>query len=405
MDNMVTCERIEEARQAARGVVVPTPLFPARLLSELTGVPVWLKVESFQRTGSFKIRGAYEFLRRLPPEVRARGVVTGSAGNHAQGLALAAKTFGVPATIFMPVFGSIAKMQAAKTYGATVRLQGEGFAEAVEAAQQFARETGATYVPAYDHDDIICGQGTCGPEILDDLPEVEQVIVPVGGGGLFAGIAAAVKARKPSVSLIGVQSEAADTAVRSWQVGKLVEPQPVRYTLADGIAVKSPSERTFAYIRRYADEMVTVDDRSIARAVLWLLERKKVVVEGAGAAGVAAVLSGKVRLKGATVIVVSGGNIDAKTLSDLIEREMLQAYRYFHFFTAVPDRPGGLAALLQVVAQAQGNIMSVNHHRIHPSIPHGWTGVELLLEVRDAEHIAHIEEQLRAHGYEVQVLA
>jgi threonine dehydratase len=401
---LVTLERIEEARRAAQGVVQHTPLFPARMLSEIAGVPVWLKVESFQRTGSFKIRGAYECLRRLPPEVRARGVVTGSAGNHAQGLALAAKIFEVPATIFMPVFGSIAKMQAAKAYGAEVILQGEGFAEAVEAAQQFARETGATYVPAYDHDDIICGQGTCGLEILEDLPEVEQIVVPVGGGGLFAGIAAAVKAKKPGVSLVGVQSEGADTAVRAWREGRLVEPTPVRYTIADGIAVKSPSERTFEYIRRYADEMVTVDDRSIARAVLWLLERKKIVVEGAGAAGVAAVQSGKLKLHGATVIVVSGGNIDAKTLSDLIEREMLQAHRYFHFFTAVPDRPGGLAALLKLVAQAQGNIMSVNHNRIHPSIPHGWTGVELLVEVRDAEHIAQIGKVLRENNYEVRVL-
>jgi len=401
---MVTLDRIEEARRAARGIVQHTPLFPARMLSELAGVPVWLKVENFQRTGSFKIRGAYEYLRRLPEEVRSRGVVTGSAGNHAQGLALAAKTFGIPATIFMPVFGSIAKMHAAKAYGATVILQGEGFAEAVEAAQRFAQETGATYVPAYDHDDIICGQGTCGLEILDDLPEVEQIIVPVGGGGLFAGIAAAAKARKPEVSLIGVQSEGADTAVRSWREGRLVEPAPVRYTLADGIAVKSPSERTFEYIRRYADEMLTVDDRSVARAVLWLLERKKMVAEGAGAVGVAAVQSGKVRLRGTTVIVVSGGNIDAKTLSDLIEREMLHAHRYYHFFTAVPDRPGGLAALLRLVAQAQGNIMSVHHNRIHPSIPHGWTGVELLMEVRDAEHIAHLEALLRQNGYEVRVL-
>ncbi len=401
---MVSLKRIEEARRAAQGIVQHTPLFPARMLSELAGVPVWLKVESFQRTGSFKIRGAYEFLRRLPESVRARGVVTGSAGNHAQGVALAAKMFGVPAAIFMPVFGSIAKMQAAKGYGAQVILQGEGFVEAVEAAQRFAQETGATYVPAYDHDDVICGQGTCGLEILDDLPEVEQIVVPVGGGGLFAGIAAAVKARKPEVSLIGVQSEGADTAVRSWREGKLVDNPSVRYTLADGIAVKSPSERTFEYIRRYADEMVTVDDRSIARAVLWLMERKKLLAEGAGAAGVAAVQSGKVRLRGTTVIVVSGGNIDVKTLSDLIEREMLSASRYYQFFTAVPDRPGGLAALLQVVAQAQGNIMTVNHNRIHPSVPHGWTGVELLVEVRDAEHIAHIEKTLRSAGYEVRVL-
>jgi threonine dehydratase len=295
-------------------------------------------------------------------------------------------------------------MQAAKAYGAQVILQGEGFAEAVEAAQQFARETGATYVPAFDHDDIISGQGTCGLEILEDLPEVAQIVVPVGGGGLFAGIAAAVKAKKPEVSLIGVQSEWVDTAVRSWREGRLVEDGPLRYTIADGIAVKSPSERTFEYIRRYAEEMVTVDDRSIARAVLWLLERKKIVAEGAGAAGVAAVQSGKVRLRGTTVIVVSGGNIDAKTLSDLIEREMLQAHRYFHSFTAVPDRPGGLAALLQLVAQARGNIMTVNHNRIHPSVPHGWTGVELLVEVRDAEHIMQVETVLRENGYMMRIL-
>lgn len=398
---MVTLEQITEAAEAARCVVQRTPLFPARMLSELTGVPVWLKVECFQRTGSFKIRGAYECLRRLPQAVRARGVVTGSAGNHAQGLALAAKMFGVPATIFVPVTGSIAKMQAAKGYGAHVILHGESFADAVEAAQRFAEETGATYVSAFDHDDIICGQGTCGLEIIEDMPDTKQIVVPVGGGGLFAGIAAAVKARDPNVQLIGVQSESADAAVRSWQAGKLVADAAVSYTLADGIAVKAPSERTFAYIRRYADEMVTVDDRSIASAMLWLLERKKIVAEAAGVVGVAAVRSGKLRLHGKTVIVISGGNIDAKVLADLIEREMLRANRYYHFFTAVPDRPGGLAALLKLIAQAQGNVMTVNHNRIHPSVPLGWTGVELLVEVRDTEHIGQIDSLLRQNNYAV----
>ncbi len=399
---MVSIERIREASRAHQGLVQQTPLFYDRSLSELAGAPIYLKLENFQRTGSFKIRGAYECLRRLAPEVRARGVVTGSAGNHAQGLALAGKLFGAPVTIFMPTTGSITKMQSAKAYGAKVILRGESFAEAVESAKQYAEETGATYVSAFDHDDIICGQGTCGLEIAEALSDIDHVVVPVGGGGLFAGVAVAIKAVHPNARLIGVQSESVDTAVRSWQAGKLVPPPTTpAYTLADGIAVKSPSERTFEYIRKFADAMLTVDDQSIARAVLWLLERNKVLVEGAGAVGVAGLLAGTLQphLHGTTVIILSGGNLDPKLLSDLIQRQMLNAHRYYHFFTAVPDRPGGLAHLLDLIAQAQGNVISVQHNRIHPTVPLGWTGVELLLEVRDSEHIAELEHLLQAHQY------
>lgn len=403
---MISIDDIEAAYPEVRRNVHHTPVMTCLSLTERCGLApgsLVMKMENLQRTGSFKIRGAYHRLSTLSAEEKARGVVAASAGNHAQGIALAARLVGIRSTVFMPEFASIAKIQATRRYGAEVVLEGRNFDEAVSAGKKRALQTGATYVSAYDDDGIITGQGTCGLEILEDVPDLETILICVGGGGLFSGIATAIRACKPDVRIIGVQAAGAPAAVESWRAGHLVSRGEVN-TIADGIAIKSPSERTFRYIQRYADEMVTVEDKDIARAMLLLLERAKTVVEPAGAVGVAALLAGSVVPHGKTVVTVSGGNVDAKLLADLIEREMIHSARYMHLFSAVPDRPGGLAGLLDLIAALKGNIISVVHNRISPSVPLGQTGVELLIEVRDAEHIALLKEGLAAHNYRVEML-
>ena len=404
--HLVTHDDIAAAYSAVRGVVHHTPLTTCFNLTERCGMAagsLFFKMENLQRTGSFKIRGAYHRLSQLSDAERRAGVVAASAGNHAQGVALAARLTGVSATVFMPEFASIAKIQATRRYGAEVVLEGRNFDEAVAAGKARAAEIGAPFISAYDDDGIITGQGTLGLEILEDLPDVETILICVGGGGLFSGVATVIRAAAPRARIIGVQSSGAPNAVDSWKAGRLL-PRGEVNTIADGIAIKSPSERTFRYIQKYADDMVTVDDADIARAMLLLLERAKAVVEPAGAAGVAALLAGKVKPVGKTVVTISGGNVDAKFLADMIEREMIRADRYMHFFSAVPDRPGGLAALLELIAELKGNIITVNHNRISPSVPLGRTGVELLVEVRDRDHINGISEGLKAHDYRVEML-
>ena len=403
---MISVEAIRAAYPAVRGQVHHTPLFVNRSLTErcqLAPDTLHLKMENFQRTGSFKIRGGLHRLGQLTEAEKAAGVVAASAGNHAQGVALAAKLTGVKATVFMPEFASIAKIQATRRYGAEVILEGRNFDEAVSAGKARAAETGAVYVSAYDDDGIITGQGTLGLEILEDCPDLDTILICVGGGGLFSGVATAVRAARPNAKIIGVQASGAPSAVESWRAGKLL-PRGEVNTIADGIAIKAPSERTFRYIQQYADDMVTVDDSDIARAMLLLLERAKVVVEPSGAVCVAALLTGKVIPQGKTVATISGGNVDTRFLAELVEREMIRAERFMHFFTACPDRPGGLAALLEVIAELKGNIQSVVHNRISPRIPLGQTGVEILLEVRDAAHIALVRAGLEERGYPVRML-
>jgi threonine dehydratase len=402
----VTAEEIQAAYPAIRQVVHHTPVFTCVSLTERCGLPegdLLLKMENLQRTGSFKIRGAYHRLSLLTEAEKARGGVAASAGNHAQGVALAARLVGIHATVFMPEFASIAKIQATRRYGAEVILEGRNFDDAVAAGKQRAEQTGTPFISAYDDDGIITGQGTLGLEILEDVPDVETVLICVGGGGLFSGVATALKAARRGIQVIGVQASGAPNAVESWRAGKLLPRSEVN-TIADGIAIKSPSARTFQYIQQYADDMVTVTDQEIATAMLLLLERAKSVVEPAGVVGVAALLAGRVKPRGKTVAILSGGNVDVRFLADLIEREMIRADRYMHFFSAVPDRPGGLAALLEVIAELKGNILTVVHNRISPSVPLGQTGVEFLLEVRDAEHIAQIDAGLTVRGYRVEML-
>ena len=404
---MITAEAIREAHPTIRPFVRHTPLYTSATLAARVGLPaddLRLKMENLQRTGSFKIRGATRRMQTLTEAERSRGVVTASAGNHAQGVALAAREAGVSATVFMPQFASIAKIQATEGYGATVVLEGANFDEAVAAATERAAETGAIFVSAYDDDAIITGQGSLGVELLGDLPDIDTVVIPIGGGGLFAGVAAAIKGARPNCRVIGVQAAGADNAVRSFAAGALLPRTAPCETIADGIAIKSPSPRTFAYIQRYADEMVTVRDESIADAILLLLTRTKVVVEPAGAAGFAALLEHPHLAAGKTAVILCGGNIDAKRLADLIERGMIRAHRYFHFFTACPDRPGGLARLLDALAEAGGNVMEVRHNRISPEIPYGWTGVEMLVEVRNETHIKTLSEYLQTAVFPVRRL-
>jgi threonine dehydratase len=405
----VTADVIRAAYPYVAERVRHTPLFTSGSIAARIGegIPMdalRLKMENLQRTGSFKIRGATYKMATLTDDERRRGVVTASAGNHAQGIALAAREADISATVFMPTVASIAKIQATENYGARVILEGANFDEAVAAAKAQAAETGAVFASAYDDDAIITGQGSLGVELLNDLPDVDTVVIPIGGGGLFSGVATAIKEARPACRVIGVQAAGADAAARSFRAGTLLPRADACDTIADGIAIKSPSPRTWAYISRYADDVVTVSDERITEAILLLLTRAKVVVEPSGAASLAALLEHPHLAQGKTVALLCGGNIDVKLLADLIERGMIRARRYFHFFTACPDRPGGLARLLETVAHSGGNVMQVTHNRISPDIPYGRTGVEMLVEVRNEQHIADLEHALLAENYPVRRL-
>lgn len=402
--NLLTLARIREAYEPLKPVVRRTPLLTSKTLDDMAGGPICFKAENLQKTGSFKIRGAYTALSRLSPADRAKGVVTASAGNHAQGIALAGRLTGIPVKVFMPLGASIAKVLAARGYGAEVQLAGSAFDEAVAAAQDAAQSSGAPFISAFDHDDIIAGQGSVALELLEDLPDLDTVLIPVGGGGLISGMAIALKETRPSIRIIGVQAEGCAAALDSWRAGSVV-PVAQAKTIADGIAVKKPSPRTLQYLRKYVDEMVTVSDDEIATTIVTLLERMKILVEGAGAAAIAALIARKSVPKGRTAVVLSGGNIDIKLLEGLIERAMLKSGRYARLFTAVEDRPGGLAGLLKSVAEARGNVIEVIHNRTSASVPIGMTGVEILIETRDQAHIDDLTARLKAAGYPVQLMA
>ena len=404
---LVSADDVAAAFPIVQKSVRHTPLFTSAsvaLAAHLPPADLFLKMENLQRTGSFKIRGATWRMATLSDTERHKGVVTASAGNHAQGVALAAREAQIKATVFMPRFASLAKIEATENYGADVVLEGDNFDEAVAAAKIRAQETGAVFVSAYDDDAIITGQGSLGMEILQDLPDVETVIIPIGGGGLFSGVALAIKAARPHCRIIGVQADGADSAARSFKAGHLLPRTHACETIADGIAIKSPSPRTWGYIQKYADDVVTVSDEAIALAIILLLSRMKVVVEPSGAAGLAALMEHEGLATGKTVVILCGGNIDVKLLADLIERGMIRARRYFHFFTSCSDKPGGLAKLLEIVAEVGASVMEVTHNRISPHVAYGRTGVEMLVEVRGETHIAQLQSVLKNHGYPVRRL-
>ncbi|MBZ5739823.1 threonine ammonia-lyase [Nocardioides mangrovi] len=396
----ITLPDIVEARRVLAGVAIDTPMEESRWLSALAGGPVQLKCENLQRTGSFKARGAYLRISRLTPEERARGVVAASAGNHAQGVALAAQLLGIKATVFMPEGAPIPKEKATRGYGADVVFHGRYLEDALAEARAFSERTGAVFIHPFDHVDIVTGQGTCGLEILEEAPEARTVIVPTGGGGLLAGIAIAIKAARPDVRVIGVQAAGAAAYPGSLAAGKPVALESMT-TMADGIAVGLPGQITFAAVRDHVDEIVTVGEDSLARAVLAVLERAKMLVEPAGAAAVAAVLDDPTRFETPAVAVLSGGNIDPLLLGKVIRHGMAAAGRYLNLRVCIPDLPGGLAQLLTDVSGVGANVLEVAHERISPSLHLDEVEVHLQLETRGEPHTQQLLSRLRERGYRV----
>jgi threonine dehydratase len=393
----------EVARAAVRDLARHTPVLTSRSLSEQCGGRILLKAESLQRTGSFKLRGT---LTKLASLEHPTGVVAGSAGNHAQSLAYAARARGVACEVFMPEEASVAKVSAVRGFGGQVRLQGQSVDDCVAAARERAAETGAVFVHPFDDPDVILGQATLGLELLEDIPDMATVVIPVGGGGLISGVAGVVKAARPKVRVIGVQVEACSPFPRSIEQHAALACES-RPTIADGIAVKRPGEITLPLVERWVDEMRVVREDDVAEAMVLLLERAKLVVEGAGAVGVAALLAGELAPaeQGSTVIVLSGGNVDAGLLAEVAHRHETAAGRRLRIYTRISDRPGGLAALLTQVAEAGGNLVSVDHVREAVPLHVRQTGVELALETRGADHADAIVAALTAAGYPVERLS
>ncbi|WP_319804120.1 threonine ammonia-lyase [Nocardioides dongkuii] len=396
----VTLADIVAAREVLDGVAIATPMEESRWLSALAGGPVRLKCENLQRTGSFKARGAYVRISRLSAEERAHGVVAASAGNHAQGVALAAQLLGIKATVFMPEGAPIPKERATRAYGADVVFHGRYLEDAMVAARAFAAETGAVFIHPFDHADVVAGQGTAGLEILEQAPEARTVLVPTGGGGLLAGIAIAVKALRPDVRVVGVQAAGAAAYPGSLTSGRPVALESM-LTMADGIAVGLPGEITFAAVRDHVDEIVTVSEDALSRALLALVERAKMVVEPAGAAAVAAMLDDPGRFATPAVAVLSGGNIDPLLLGKVIRHGMAAAGRYLNLHVTVPDVPGGLARLLGDVSAEGANVLEVVHERISPSLRLDEVEVHLQLETRGAPHAERVLARLRERGYRI----
>ncbi|GAA4377882.1 threonine ammonia-lyase [Nocardioides caricicola] len=391
---------IQAAREVLRGVAIETPMEESRWLSALAGGPVSLKCENLQRTGSFKARGAYVRIARLSPEERAHGVVAASAGNHAQGVALAAQMLGIRATIFMPEGAPIPKEKATRGYGADVSFHGRYLEDALAEAMAFAERTGAVLIHPFDHADIVAGQGTCGLEILEQAPDVKTVLVSLGGGGLLGGVAIAVKALRPDVRVVGVQAAQAAAYPASLAAGHPVKLESMA-TMADGIAVGLPGQITFAAVRDHVDDIVTVSEESLSRAVLAVLERAKMVVEPAGAAAVAALLDHPDAFETPAVAVLSGGNIDPLLLGKVIRHGMSAAGRYLNVRVCIPDLPGGLAQLLGDISAVGANVLEVVHERISPSLHLHEVEVHLQLETRGEPHTEQLLSRLRERGYRV----
>ena len=378
-----TLADIQEARERLRGIAEETPIYLSETFSRRVGREVRLKAENLQRTGAFKVRGAVNKLTTLSPEERAAGVVAASAGNHGQAVAWAARQLGIRATIFVPLTAPMAKIDACRNYGAATEMAGEDFEDALDAALAHVEETGGTFIHPYEDQLVVAGQGTIGLELLDQEPDVGTVLIPIGGGGLALGIATALRALKPEVRIVGVRAGVDG------------------YTIADGIAVKVPSDFTMPLLEDLLDDIVAVTDEEISEAIVLLLERAKLVVEGAGAVGVAALLAGRDGGTGTAVPILSGGNIDPTMLISVMRHGLSVAGRYLVMRTQIPDRPGELIKLLSLVADERGNLVSVEHHR-EGDLPVTATEVELTIVTRDEEHCKQLLAAMDERGYPVQ---
>jgi len=399
----VNVQEIRDAGERLDGVIADIPVANARWLSELVGGPVYLIPENLQRAGSFKIRGAFNRLSKLTQEERDLGVVAASAGNHAQGVALAARMLGIRATVFMPQGATIPKVEATKGYGAEVEFAGSSIDEALVEARAFSDRTGAILIHPFDHQDIVAGQGTLGLEILEKIPDVKTVVVCTGGGGLLAGVALAIKSLNPEVTVIGVQAEGAAAYPASLAVGS---PQKLdnMSTMADGIAVGLPGAIPFEIVKEHVDEIMTVSEDQLSSAALLLLERAKMVVEPAGAAATAAVMAWPKKFEAPVAVVLSGGNVDSLLLLRIIRHGMAASGRYMTVKVRVPDSPGNLAQVLTAVQQAHANIVEVDHNRMDPSLGVDEVEIDIQVETRGREHATEVMESLNRQGFIVEEL-
>jgi threonine dehydratase len=394
---IVTLKDIKEAAKRLKKIVYKTPLAYSYSLSELSGTRVFLKLENLQRTGSFKIRGAYNKLYKLYRT--AKNVIAASAGNHAQGVALAAKLLGMKATLVMPEGTPINKVLGVKHYGADVVLHGNTFDDAYRYARQLERESGYTFIHAFDDPDVIAGQGTVGLEIMESLRNVEAVFVPVGGGGLISGISIALKERNPRIKIVGVQSRSAPSMFLSMKKGEVVETK-LAHTIADGIVIKKVGGLTFDIVKEYVDDVITVNENEIEDALLLLTERKRIVVEGAGTVGLAGLFKRKRKFRGKnTVVVVSGGNIDINILARIIERGLVKNGRFIRLIVELPDVPGSLGKLASLLGTLKANIVQIYHDRFSRDLPIDKAIVEVSLETKSFEHQKEILKLLKEHGY------
>jgi threonine dehydratase len=402
---MLDLDDIREARERVENVARHTPLERSHSFSDLSGAAVHPKLEAFQRTGSFKIRGASNRIATLTDEEQAAGVVTASAGNHAQGVALAATRAEVDSVVVMPERAPIAKVKATRSYGAEVVLHGEDYDAAQARAHEIEADENRTYVHAFDDLHVMAGQGTIGLEIMDDLPSVETVVVPIGGGGLISGIATAIKEQAPDVRMVGVQAEGASSVAKSLEKGTVQALDGVD-TIADGIATRQVGEHTFPIIEERVDEVVTVSDPEIAVAITKLLERSKTLIEGAGAVPMAAILAEAFEYSADEVIVpvLCGGNIDLNMLRTVIMRGLVESGRYLRLRTTLADQPGSLERLLEIIAEQRANIYAIQHDRTSRDIGMTATEVEIDLETRGESHVEELLSELETNGYEVDVL-
>ncbi|MCQ1996322.1 threonine ammonia-lyase [Arthrobacter sp. zg-Y1171] len=404
----VTLDDIRAAAKLLDGVIAHTPVESSRALARETGSPVYLKCENLQRAGSFKVRGAYVRMAKLSPAEKARGVVAASAGNHAQGVAVAAARLGISARIYMPQGVALPKLAATRGHGAEVILHGHTVDEALAEAQRYADQTGAVFVHPFDNVDVVAGQGTIGLELLDQIPDLDTVLMGVGGGGLLAGVAVAIKSRARElgreIRIIGVQAENAASYPPSLAADALVPLTRVS-TIADGIAVGRPGQLPFSIIRELVDDVVTVSEDALARALIFLLERAKMVVEPAGAVGVAALMEGKIDNPGNTAVILSGGNIDPMLMLKVIQRGLAAAGRYLVVRILLDDRPGSLATISRIIAEADANVTGVDHTRVGGSISMGDVAITINMETKGHEHCELVLKNLRTVGFQPVVLA